>query len=69
MQKTEIKLDQPFSLVSVNRFLVIVIIVLAIFSGYFHARYTNEEKKYQRLLIKYQNLQEQNSLSVEEKSR
>lgn len=61
MKTSSSKSVQPFSPQEVNRFLLVIIIILAIFSGYFHARYSNEERKYGRLLEKYLDLKESTS--------
>ena len=48
----------PIDQVVVNRVLIIVVVLLALLAGYFHARYTNQEKLYTRLLNKYVDLQD-----------
>lgn len=49
----------PINGVVINRLLVVIVVLLALLAGYFHARYTNEEKLYNRLLNKYVDLQDQ----------
>lgn len=48
----------PFSIRLINRLLILVIILLALFSGYFHAKFTNELNKSARLQKKLTQLQE-----------
>lgn len=48
----------PFTYRQVNRGLIVIIVVLALFSGYFHAKFTNEQHRATRFQKKLVELQE-----------
>lgn len=66
MKKDNIDQFPPFTCRQINRLLIIFIILLALFSGYFHAKYTNEVYKTARLQKKLLHLQEKYDTVLEE---
>ena len=60
---TEKNKKPPVSITIVNRMLVVLIVLLTILAGYFHARMSNELRITQRLLSKYQSCMQQLNVS------
>lgn len=58
----------PFSHRQINRLLILIIVLLALFSGYFHAKFTNEMNKTARLQKKLIQLQEKYDTVLEDAS-
>ena len=58
MKQQDSHVPHPIRIKVINRILIVVVVLLAIFSGYFHARYNNELGRYRRLEKKYFQLEQ-----------
>lgn len=56
MLKTPLK--QPISIIVINRILIIIIVALAFYAGYYHAVTQSYKRSFNRLLLRYDRLEE-----------
>jgi len=53
------QLNQPISIVVINRILIIVIVALAFYAGYYHAVTQSYKRSFNRLQLRYGKLEQQ----------